>query len=115
MLFFQMALATTLGFAAPAPAKKVPDNTSCAKMSLSAMYGAEKSYYSEYNVYSDTYDDIGFSPEPGECPSWSGSIRLFSGGQEFLATYTKPSTGETWTINEKKELRQEDPGKTSPK
>jgi hypothetical protein len=112
MLFLLIALASTPSFAG---SPKAHDGSPCAKSSLSAMYGAEKSYYSEYNAYADTYDDIGFSPEPGECPGWEGSIRLFNGGQEFLATYTKASTGETWTINEKKELRQEDPGNTSQK
>ena len=84
-----------------------PPTAHCAKMSLSAIYGAEKSYQSEYDKFSESFSEIGFEPDLHECKEWRGSIRVFDGGREFLATYTLPGTGETWTINEKKELRQD--------
>jgi hypothetical protein len=102
MLPILLSLVTSLASAAEsAPA------ANCARVSLSAIYGAEKSYHSEYEKFSESYQDIGFEPDQKECPDWEGYVRVFNGGQEFLATYTKPSTGETWTINEKKELRQD--------
>lgn len=106
MLLALFALLTPISFAS----EGVPA-TNCVKVSLFAIYGAEKSYHSEYEAYSDSFEAIGFSPDPQECKGWQGSVRVFSGGQEFLATYIKPSTGETWTINEKKVLRQEHEGR----
>lgn len=102
MLFILIALLTPPSFAS----KGVPA-ANCARVSLSAIYGAEKSYHSEYEKFSESYQEIGFEPDTRECPDWEGSVRVFNGGQEFLATFTKPSTGESWTINEKKELRQD--------
>jgi hypothetical protein len=102
MLFILFALLSPTSFAA----SEVP-STSCARVSLSAIYGAEKSYHAEYDKYSESYSEIGFEPDTKECPEWEGSVRVFNGGQEFLATYTKPSTGEKWTINEKKEIHRD--------
>lgn len=102
MLFILIALLSPNSFAAKgAPA------TNCARTSLSSIYGAEKAYHAEYERFSESYQDIGFEPDPKECPGWQGSVRVFNGGQEFLATYTNSSTGESWQINDKKEIRQD--------
>lgn len=102
MLFILFTFLSSVSFAAEAVA-----TANCARVSLSAIYGAEKSYHAEYEKFSESYQDIGFEPDTKECPEWDGSVRVFNGGQEFLATYTKRGTGETWTINEKKELKTE--------
>lgn len=102
MLLLLLAITQSTAFASErAPA------TDCAKVSLSAIYSAEKAYHAEYDKFSESYQDIGFEPDLTECKDWEGSLRVFNGGQEFLATYTKSSTGESWTINEKKELHQD--------
>jgi len=107
MLFLLLSLVSTPAFAS---IEKI-ENSYCAKVGLAAIYGAEKSYHSEYDSYSDSFGAIGYEPEKGQCETWQGSVRVFNGGKAFLATYTKPSTGETWNINEKKELRQEHEGR----
>ena len=100
-----------LALSAPVFAGQPNETNSCAKIALSAIYGAERSYESEYERFSDSFADIGYAPEPGKCVTWSASLRLFDGGREFLATAVKSDTGETWTINQRKELRQENEGR----
>lgn len=100
MLFL---LLTQLSLAATAP--KI--NDSCAKLALSSIYAAEKSHHAEYNFYSDSFDAIGYVPEPEKrCAGWKSEVRVFNGGQEFLAECSHPS-GKRFTINDRKELREE--------
>lgn len=112
-MFFLLLALTLPPQATHAKADTGREDSSCAKHSLSAIYSAEKSYHSEFDTYSESFEAIGFSPEAGECQSWQGSVRVFGSGQEFLATYTKSDTGESWTINEKKELRQDHQGRSN--
>jgi hypothetical protein len=96
-LFAQLSLAAT-------PPKV---DVSCAKVALSAIYGAEKSHHAEYNFYSDSFDAIGYVPEPQErCAGWKSEVRVFNGGKEFLAECSHPS-GKRFTINDRKELKEE--------
>jgi len=118
------ALVPLFTLASPAPSKIDPlgikmstsattmpniakSDSSCAKVSLSAIYGGQKSYWSEYERYGATLEEIGYSPEEGPCKNnWEATIRLFNGAKEFLAESIHKKTGETWTINEKKTLTQ---------
>lgn len=102
MFFLLLWLTATPSFASV----EFEESSKCAQAGLSAIYGAERSYHSEYEVYSSSLSDIGYVPEESQCKTWKASVRIFNGGQEFLATYAKATTGETWEINEKKELRQ---------
>jgi prepilin-type N-terminal cleavage/methylation domain-containing protein len=54
-----------------------------AKIALSAIYGAEKSFYSEYAAYSSGMDAVGYAPE--------GNKRFYNVG--FNATITTSVTG----------------------
>jgi hypothetical protein len=102
---FYSILFTVLALAGTAEKMKVIDS-SCAKVALSAIYAGEKSYYSEYNHYSDSLEKIGYQPEVGACNDWKSTVRVFQGGQEFLAESTHKN-GERWVINHMKELRKE--------
>lgn len=102
MFFLLLSLAANPSFASV----EFDESSRCAQVGLSAIYAAEKSYHSEYETYSSSFSEIGYVPEGLQCKTWEASVRIFNGGQEFLATYTRPATGESWEINEKKELRQ---------
>ncbi|MGZ3695515.1 MAG: hypothetical protein ACXWQO_15505 [Bdellovibrionota bacterium] len=80
-----------------------PVDSYCAKMNLSAIYGAEKSYYSEYATYADNFKDIGFEQTDPSCNDWQLDIRLNGNGQAFLANAKHPD-GQEWSINETKQL-----------
>lgn len=80
-------------------------DSSCAKIALSAIYGAEKTYFGENGAYSDKLDQIGFEAE-GDCAkNWNNSVTVGAGGKEFLATSTHKTSGETWTMDQQNNLR----------
>lgn len=121
-LFLLALLCTHSAFAAPkkkapAPAlvpaggvstvSSLPDTNACAQMALAAVYAAQKSYEAEYKRFGATFNDIGYASEGGACEkNWDLSLRLFNGATEFLAEATHRGNGETWVINQRKELRQ---------
>jgi hypothetical protein len=79
-------------------------DSSCAKINLAAIYGGEKSYYSEYNAYAGSFKEIGYEYTQGSgCDDWRFDVRLVGDGQQFIATAAHPN-GARWTINEKKEM-----------
>jgi len=60
-----------------------------AKIALSAIYGGEKSFYSEYSSYISSMDAIGYSPE--------GQKRFYGVGWSALTTGTIAGYGGTIT------------------
>ncbi len=100
-------LAALLSLTSTIAAVEQKPNDSCAKIALSAIYAAEKSHHAEYNFYSDSFDAIGYVPEPEKrCAGWKSEVRVFNGGQEFLAECSHTS-GKRFTINDRKELKEE--------
>ena|SRR5277367_3397320 len=78
-------------------------SASTAKVALAALYTAEKAYFSEHEMYSQNLLEIGFDDRVDE---WS--IKAYTLGQEqrFVGVATSRLTGESWEINERKQLRQ---------
>jgi hypothetical protein len=109
ILLLYTSISTILAFAATGGqvVNPVKDDNSCAKIALAAVYSAEKSYYTEYKVYSDSDGRIGYSREPNACPSWEHSIRISANGQEFWAEAINEKTGELWSVDEHKKMVQE--------
>ena len=75
-----------------------------AKIALSAVYGAEKSFYSEYSAYAGGMDAIGYSPEGakrfytvGFSASHSGTVAGFSGNLTTNPSYARTSFPASWT------------------
>jgi prepilin-type N-terminal cleavage/methylation domain-containing protein len=65
-----------------------------AKIALAAVYGAEKSFYSEYAAYAGSMDAIGYSPE--------GSKRFYGVGyagahSSTISGYSGVLTSGSWT------------------
>lgn len=62
-------------------ASEAPVDKSCARMMLSSIYAAEKSYHAEFERYSDSLKEIGYEkPVDSSCNSWNVDIRIFQGG-----------------------------------
>lgn len=59
------------------------------KIALAAVYGAEKSFYSEYAAYVSSMDAIGYAPE--------GNKRFYAVG--FTANHSTAPTGYGGTLN----------------
>ena len=62
-----------------------------AKIALAAVYGAEKSFYSEYAAYISSFDAIGYSPE--------GQKRFYSVGWSAAGGTATGYSGSTGTGN----------------
>ncbi len=77
---------------------------SCARMMLASIYGAEKSYQAEFGRYSDSLEEIG--ADQIQCKDWNVEVRIFQGGNEFLATAQHPANLR-FNINEKKQINEE--------
>lgn len=94
-------------------AEKQKEVTNCAKIPLSAIYAAEKSFFSEYEHYNEVFEKIGYqqgTEEAKECAHWTVNIRTGSSGGEFEAFAENTRTGELWKIDDKKNLAQEKAG-----
>lgn len=87
-------------------AEKKPLDPYCAKTSLAAIYGGEAAYHAEYNAYSNSLDQIGFTSQGDQCNEWKLELRIGGDGQSFIGT-AKHGSGEEWSINEKKVLVRE--------
>lgn len=79
-----------------------------AKIALSAIYGGEKSFYSEYSAYAGSMDAIGYVPEGqkrfytiGFNAAHTGTIQGFSGSlsQPSYSRVAFPSAWTTCTIS----------------
>lgn len=85
----------------------MPDTNACAKVALASVYAGQKSYEAEYKRFGATFADIGYAPEGGPCQKmWDLSMRLFNGATEFRAEAVHRGNGETWEINQRKEMKQ---------
>lgn len=75
-----------------------------AKIALSAIYGAEKSFYSEYSAYAGGLDAIGYSPEGqkrfytiGFSAAHTASVSGFMGVLSNNPSYARTNFPATWT------------------
>jgi len=79
-----------------------------AKIALSAIYGLEKGFYSEYSSYSPAFDAIGYAPEGSKqyyalqgCygasagDSWTGTITGYT-GSSAIQVYFQVGTPYAW-------------------
>jgi prepilin-type N-terminal cleavage/methylation domain-containing protein len=64
-----------------------------AKIALSAVYGAEKSFYSEYNAYIGSMDAVGYAPEGSKRFYRVGWVAPPSGG---VTGYAGATTNASW-------------------
>jgi prepilin-type N-terminal cleavage/methylation domain-containing protein len=81
-----------------------------AKIALAAVYGAEKSFYSEYAAYIGSMDAIGYTPEGnrrfyrvGWAADPAGNVTGYAGGtlNGFWATINTPySSCTTWSTGD---------------
>jgi hypothetical protein len=88
--------------------KHSPDT---AKRELSAIYSAEKAYFSEKSEFSEEFADIGYDPnlnvdDEGGCDisNWDFTIQRVERPGHFTASAHSLVTGEEMIINEKKEI-----------
>lgn len=75
-----------------------------AKIALSAIYGAEKSFYSEYSAYAGGLDAVGYSPEGqkrfytvGFSAAHTASVSGFSGVLSTNPSYARTNFPAAWT------------------
>jgi type IV pilus assembly protein PilE len=75
-----------------------------AKIFLSSVFAAEKSFYSEYSAYGGGMDAIGFSPEGakrfyslGFSASHTGNVSGFTGNLTTVPSYARTNFPSTWT------------------
>jgi prepilin-type N-terminal cleavage/methylation domain-containing protein len=74
-----------------------------AKIALAAIYGGEKSFYSEYSAYIGSFDSIGYAPEGQKrfySTGWAGAntatVNGFSGSSDN-AQWVRTNYPATWT------------------
>lgn len=79
---------------------------SCPPYTLTMIQSNQQLHFQNHQRYSDSFEEIGFDPVFESCKEWQTSMRVFNGGKEFLATYTNPTTGESWEITEKDDFKQ---------
>ena len=72
-----------------------------AKIALAAIYGGEKSFYSEYAVYVGSMDAIGYSPEGSKrfyAVGWAAAPNAVNGGYAgALTSHSIGAEGNTYT------------------
>jgi len=79
-----------------------------AKIALAAIYGLEKSFYSEYSAYIPAFDAIGYTPEgskrfyhvtaTADSATYSGSVTGYSGAKA-IPSYAIVNTPWAWSWN----------------
>ena len=96
-------LFASMAWANPAPPAALDNN--CAKLSLAAVYSAEKAYYLKRANYHASQAEIGFTPADTPCEHWDLSIQV-PREKAFVARAVNKISGEIWQIDEKKALIQ---------
>ena len=80
----------------------------CASTPLYDIYACQLSRNAEQNSYANSIADISCEPEIAECKGqWEYSTRTLGSG--FIATAKFLETGETWSINEKRDFKKVQP------
>ncbi len=106
-----ISLLLLLSAAARADTSGVPvclHQSQTAKVALAALYTAEKGFYAEHESYSQNLLEIGmYEPTDSfeDCDWKYWSVKAYLRGRGFVGVARSLMTGETWEIDETREIR----------